>query len=147
MGLKRVKISELRLSEVLKGLFTIGYRQCDDGTTESVQVGLEFVGNSAKDASDAARRANESADKADTQSERAKELADHPTRMGENGNWWEWNEGKKDYEDTGVLAKGGILYPNFYIDDKTMELYMAYQDEIATEQFKLEDGCLCFKFR
>lgn len=154
MGLKRIKISQLRLAEILKGLFTIGYQQNEDGSTESVQIGLEFVGdaadnanNAAKTANAAAKKANASAKEADKQAGRAKEWADHPTVMGENGNWWKWDEEKKEYVDTGSLAKGGVLYPNFYIDVDTMELFMAYQDEIAADQFVLEEGCLCFKMR
>lgn len=36
--------------------------------------------------------------------------------MGDNGNWWKWDETQKKYVDTGILAKGGILYPTFTID-------------------------------
>lgn len=154
MGLKRIKISQLRLAEILKGLFTIGYQQNEDGSTESVQIGLEFVGDAAdnantaaKTANSAAKKANASAKEADRQAGRAKDQADHPPMMGENGNWWKWDEKLQEYVDTGVLAKGGVLYPNFYIDTDTMELFMAYQDEIAADQFVLEEGCLCFKMR
>lgn len=154
MGLKKKKISELTLAEILKGLFTIGYKRNEDGSTESVQVGLEFVGDAADKANKAADRADKSSKDADTsakeadkQAGRAKDQADHPSMMGENGNWWKWDEASQSYIDTGVLAKGGILYPTFYIDPDTMMLYMAYQDEIVADQFVLIDGCLYFKAR
>lgn len=102
---------------------------------------------------EATRKTNEATDKATAatadatlQADRAKELADHPTMMGENGNWWKWDATLKKYVDTGVLAKGGVLYPVFDIDTETMELKMTYQDEIAADMFELNaEGSLIFK--
>lgn len=102
---------------------------------------------------EATRKANEATGKAttaatgaNTQADRAKELADHPTMMGENGNWWKWDSTLKKYVDTGVLAKGGVLYPVFDIDPETMELKMTYQDDIAADMFVLNtEGSLIFK--
>lgn len=85
---------------------------------------------------------------AKTQADRAKDLADHPTQMGENGNWWKWDLVQKKYIDTGILAKGGVLYPSFDILDDDMCLYMTYEDDIAADQFELDvNGCLNFKFK
>lgn len=102
---------------------------------------------------EATRKANEATGKsitatarANAQADRAKELADHPTMMGENGNWWKWDSTQKKYVDTGVLAKGGVLYPVFDIDPETMELKMTYQDDIAADMFELNtEGSLIFK--
>lgn len=102
---------------------------------------------------EATRKANEATGKATAatadatnQADRAKELADHPTMMGENGNWWKWDSTLKKYVDTGVLAKGGVLYPVFDIDTETMELKMTYQDEVAADMFELNaEGSLIFK--
>lgn len=102
---------------------------------------------------EATRKANEATGKATaattdatTQADRAKELADHPTIMGDNGNWWKWDATLKRYVDTGILAKGGVLYPVFDIDPETMELIMTYQDEIAADMFELNaEGSLIFK--
>lgn len=101
---------------------------------------------------EATRKANEATVEATAatadatvQADRAKELADHPTMMGENGNWWKWNATLKKYVDTGVLAKGGVLYPTFYIDPDTMELIMNYQDEIVADMFNIDnEGNLTF---
>lgn len=101
---------------------------------------------------EATRKANEATGKATAatadatnQADRAKELADHPTMMGENGNWWKWDATLKKYVDTGVLAKGGVLYPTFYIDPDTMELIMNYQDEIVADMFNIDnEGNLTF---
>lgn len=101
---------------------------------------------------EATRKANEATGKATTatadasnQANRAKELADHPTMMGDNGNWWKWDATLKKYVDTGILAKGGVLYPTFYIDPETMELIMSYQDEIVADMFNIDnEGNLTF---
>jgi len=60
----------------------------------------------------------------------AEELNAHPTKQGENGNWWRWDLNTGAYIDTGVKAKGGILYPSFEIEED-MCLYMNYDDEAA----------------
>lgn len=43
----------------------------------------------------------------------AKELNEHPTIVGENGNWWRWSLQTHAYEDTGIIARGGAMYPTF----------------------------------
>lgn len=43
----------------------------------------------------------------------AKELNEHPTIAGDNGNWWRWNLQTHAYEDTGIIARGGAMYPTF----------------------------------
>ena len=48
-----------------------------------------------------------------TQTDLAKELNEHPTKMGDNGNWWMWNLQTHAYEDTGIIARGGAMYPTF----------------------------------
>ena len=49
-----------------------------------------------------------------TQTDLAKELNDNPLKQGDNGMWWKYNPTTKQYEDTGIGAIGGILYPSFY---------------------------------
>lgn len=48
-----------------------------------------------------------------TQTDLAKEMNDHPPKMGNNGNWWQWDLSKHEYVDTGVIARGGAMYPSF----------------------------------
>lgn len=48
-----------------------------------------------------------------TQTDLAKEMNDHPPKMGSNGNWWQWDLSKHEYADTGVIARGGAMYPSF----------------------------------
>lgn len=111
----------------------------------TLQVKAETIEATQK-ANDATGKATAATVDATTQAGRAKELADHPTIMGENGNWWKWDATLKKYIDTGILAKGGVLYPVFDIDPDTMELKMSYQDEIAADMFELNaEGSLIFK--
>lgn len=228
MAIKKKKISELTLSDNLKGLYTIGVKLIN-GVQTSVKVSLEYIQtayenavkatNSANEAAKSANNAassantatsnankateaaktatnnaneatqqaktatsnanlatqkantaatnadnarkgleeiksatesatanaNKAANSANTQANRAKEQADNPPKMGENGNWWKWDETQKKYVDTGILAKGGILYPTFTIDPDTMELIMYYQDDIAADMFDIDnEGFLIF---
>lgn len=200
MAIKKKKISELTLSDNLKGLYTIGVKLIN-GVQTSVKVSLEYIqtayenavkatnsaNEAAKSANNAAssantatsnankateaaktatnnaneatqqaktatsnanlatQKANTAATNANTQANRAKEQADNPPKMGENGNWWKWDETQKKYVDTGILAKGGILYPTFTIDPDTMELIMYYQDDIAADMFDIDnEGFLIF---
>lgn len=145
MGLKRIKISELTLSDNLKGLYTIGVKLIN-GVQTSVKVSLEHIQTAyenavaaTKKAETAANSANTAAGNADTQADRAKEQADNPPRMGDNGNWWKWDEAQKKYVDTGVLAKGGVLYPTFSIDDDDMILYMEFEDEVSDKLIKFDE--------
>lgn len=187
MGLKRIKISELTLSDNLKGLYTIGVKLIN-GVQTSVKVSLEHIqtayentvaatkkaetaANSANTAAGSANsaassansaatkantaagnadkataaantattKANKAAGNADTQADRAKEQADNPPKMGDNGNWWKWDEAQKKYVDTGVLAKGGVLYPTFSIDDDDMILYMEFEDEVSDKLIKFDE--------
>lgn len=101
MGLKRIKISELTLSDNLKGLYTIGVKLIN-GVQTSVKVSLEHIQTAyenavaaTKKAETAANSANTAAGNADTQADRAKEQADNPPKMGDNGNWWKWDEAQK----------------------------------------------------
>lgn len=145
MGLKRIKISELTLSDNLKGLYTIGVKLIN-GVQTSVKVSLEHIQTAyekavaaTKKAETAANSANTAAGNADTQADRAKEQADNPPKMGDNGNWWKWDEAQKKYVDTGVLAKGGVLYPTFSIDDDDMILYMEFEDEVSDKLIKFDE--------
>ena len=144
MAIKKKKISELTLSDNLKGLYTIGVKLIN-GVQTSVKVSLEYIQTAYENAVKATNSANTQANRANTQANRAKEQADNPPKMGENGNWWKWDETQKKYVDTGILAKGGILYPTFTIDPDTMELIMYYQDDIVADMFDIDnEGFLIF---
>lgn len=160
MGAIRKKISELNPTTAFSGLWTIGV----DALNRSVKVSLQYIADTinslksnvdtaisnantaASKANTAATTANTAAQNANTQAARAKDQADHPPMMGENGNWWKWDETQKKYVDTGVLAKGGVLYPSFFVDDTNMHLVMYYQNQIAENQFALDKDTGHLKF-
>ena len=64
-------------------------------------------------ANTAATNADKATEASKTQTTLAKELNDNPLKQGDNGNWWKYNPTTKVYEDTGIAAIGGILYPSF----------------------------------
>lgn len=64
-------------------------------------------------ANTAATNADKATEASKTQTTLAKELNDNPLKLGDNGNWWKYNPTTKVYEDTGIAAIGGILYPSF----------------------------------
>lgn len=78
-----------------------------------------------------------------TQTDLAKELNDHPLKQGDNGNWWKWNTTTKQYEDTGIIARGGMMYPTFEILDN--ELYVTDAGSNIEERVALEDNELILK--
>lgn len=78
-----------------------------------------------------------------TQTDLAKELNEHPQMQGENGNWWKWNTETKEYEDTGIIARGGMMYPTFDIFDN--ELYVTDAGSNIEERIALEDNELILK--
>lgn len=78
-----------------------------------------------------------------TQTDLAKELNEHPQKQGDNGNWWKWNTTTKQYEDTGIIARGGMMYPTFEILDN--ELYVTDAGSNIEERIELEDNELILK--
>ena len=78
-----------------------------------------------------------------TQTDLAQELNEHPQKQGDNGNWWKWNTETKEYEDTGIIARGGMMYPTFEIFDN--ELYVTDAGSNIEERIALEDNELILK--
>ena len=115
---------------------------------DSARVGLETLkantekatqaaNTAASLANDKAVYANTQGNFAKTQGDRAQELADHPWKVGDDGNWWKWDLDGDRYVDTGILAKGGVLYPTFTINPADMTLVMSYEDEVSPNLVKL----------
>ena len=70
----------------------------------------------------------------------AKELNEHPQKQGDNGNWWKWNTTTKMYEDTGIPAKGGMLYPTMWIDGNA--LYLEDNESSAASHLSYDGNAL-----
>ena len=67
--------------------------------------------------------------------------------IGQNGNWYAYNDGTGSYVDTGVKAQGpegprgkdgGILYPTFAVDG-AMHLQMDTHEDTGADRFDLTD--------
>ena len=86
---------------------------------------------------DAATKATEASK---TQTALAKELNEHPQKQGDNGNWWKWNTTTKMYEDTGIPAKGGMLYPSMWIDGNA--LYLEDNESSAASHLSYDGNAL-----
>ena len=86
---------------------------------------------------DAATKATEASK---TQTALAKELNEHPQKQGDNGNWWKWNTTTKQYEDTGIPAKGGMLYPSMWIDGNA--LYLEDNESSAASHLSYDGNAL-----
>lgn len=73
----------------------------------------EAANTATTKANTAATNADKATEASKTQTTLAKELNDNPLKQGDNGKWWKYNPTTKVYEDTGIAAIGGILYPSF----------------------------------
>ena len=73
----------------------------------------EAANTATTKANTAATNADKATEASKTQTTLAKELNDNPLKQGDNGNWWKYNPTTKVYEDTGIAAIGGIMYPSF----------------------------------
>lgn len=146
LGVEAQGVSEVEIVTDLTGVYSLPAYKKVDGTEKVVEAPVSLLQDIALDSvNEATENAKAATADATVQADRAKELADHPTMMGENGNWWKWDATLKKYVDTGILAKGGVLYPTFYIDPDTMELIMNYQDEIVADMFNIDnEGNLTF---
>lgn len=76
------------------------------------------------DTSTAISDAQNATQNAQTAADRSKGYADHPIKIGDNGNWWAWDETTQAYKDTGHSAQGGMIYPTLEIKDSDMCLYV-----------------------
>lgn len=86
--------------------------------------------------------ANKATEASKTQTALAKELNEHPQKQGDNGNWWKWNTTTKLYDDTGIPAKGGMLYPSMWIDGNA--LYLEDNESSAASHLSYDGNALYF---
>lgn len=61
------------------------------------------------------------------QTERAKNQADHPNIIGEDGYWMKWNEATGEYVRTEYYSKGTVDYPTFDVDEADMTLQVSIE--------------------
>lgn len=114
-----------------------------DNATAAANTATAAANDATTNANTAATNAGEATEASKTQTALAKELNEHPQKQGENGNWWKWNTETKEYEDTGIIARGGMMYPTFEIFDN--ELYVTDAGSNIEERIALEDNELILK--
>lgn len=95
-------------------------------------------------ATSAAEKANAATDAAKKQTDLAKELNEHPQKQGDNGNWWKWNPDTDQYEDTGIIARGGAMYPTFF--HRGNALYMQDHGSNIEERVAIRGNALVLLF-
>ena len=100
--------------------------------------------SAANTANSAANKANDATDASKVQTNLAKELNDHPQKQGDNGNWFKWNPETKQYEDTGIIARGGAMYPTFSHEGN--KLYMEDYGSNIAERVSIEGNRLVLNF-
>lgn len=77
---------------------------------------------------------------------RANEIADHPTKIGEDNYVYKYNEQTKEYEKTDIYVKGekgdkgNLLYASFEVDIDTGELVMITPDDYNGPSFHLSEA-------
>ncbi len=75
-----------------------------------------------------------------TQTDLAQSYNDHPSKIGDNGNWFTWNG--TEYADTGYPARGGTLYPTFtHVGNK---LYIHDASETLSQYVKKKGNKIAF---
>lgn len=75
---------------------------------------FEEMRQTAESDSEASRKQTEMCKEA---TEEAVDVCTHPNMMGDNGNWMVWDTETHEYVDTGVPARGGILFPTVEDDE------------------------------
>ena len=111
-----------------------------DKATAAANTATAAANTATTNANTAATNAGEATEASKTQTELAKELNEHPQKQGDNGNWWKWNTTTKMYEDTGIPAKGGMLYPSMWIDGNA--LYLEDNESSAASHLSYDGNAL-----
>lgn len=108
--------------------------------TEQAKAATDLANEAATNADTATSNADKATEESKVQTDLSKEISEHPTKVGDNGNWWAWNTTTKEYEDTGDVAKGGMLYPSLYLDGN--ELYLEDNESNAASHLVVDDNAL-----
>ena len=108
--------------------------------TAACKTATDNANTATTNANTAATNAGEATEASKTQTAISKELNEHPQKQGDNGNWWTWNTTTKLYEDTGIPAKGGMLYPTMWIDGNA--LYLEDNESSAASHLSYDGNAL-----
>lgn len=67
----------------------------------------------------------------------AVEVAEHPDTII-NDYWWKWNTTTNAYENTNIMAKGGVYYPVFRLDPETGILSITADSDFTNTTFEID---------
>ena len=124
---ERVKLeNERKIKDTDRNLAEWNREQAEMSREERFKTVIGNASQATKDAKD--------------QADRAKEYADNPPKIGDNGNWWLWDDGIKAYVDTGTFAQGDIMFASFDIDPKTGSLICITPEKYEGPTFELNGG-------
>lgn len=112
--------------------------EADEAARKTAEASRETAEN-ARNTNEDTRKQNENTRQ--NLSKKYKDMLDHPNIMLDNGNWGEWNYDKQEYEDTGIVARGGVMFPTFAVLDNSLYVSDGENDNI-TERVKLQDNSL-----
>ena len=120
------------------------YQQTAASTEEITQDTLQAITNAnlaTQNTIEAINSANIATVSASNAAALATEVAEHPDKIVEDY-WWKWNIGTKEYEDTGIKAKGDVQYTTFYLDSETGILSQTFDTDLQNTTFSLVSGSL-----
>lgn len=111
--------------------------------TKNTNIATTNVTEAITKATTAAEEANAATVESKKQVVIAEEMNTHPQKQGENGNWWRWDSEQQAYVDTGIIARGGLLYPTFkHVGNK---LYMVDYGSNTSSRVVKKGNKLIFK--
>lgn len=111
--------------------------------TKNTNIATANVTDAITKATTAAENANAVTEVSKKQVVIAEEMNTHPQKQGENGNWWRWDSEQQAYVDTGIIARGGLLYPTFkHVGNK---LYMIDYGSNTSSRVVKKGNKLIFK--
>ena len=113
----------------------------DESKEQAAQASATAL-ESAFTADTAAANCDKATEESKKQVAIAEEFNTHPQKQGDNGNWWSWDAEKKEYVDTGIVARGGTLYPKFHHEGN--KLYADDFDSSLQERVMKEGNKLVF---
>lgn len=111
--------------------------------TKNTNIATANVTKAITKATTAAEEANAATVESKKQVVIAEEMNTHPQKQGDNGNWWRWDSEQQAYVDTGIIARGGLLYPTFkHVGNK---LYMIDYGSNTSSRVVKKSNKLIFK--
>lgn len=111
--------------------------------TKNTNIATANVTKAITEATTAAENANAVTLVSKKQVVIAEEMNTHPQKQGDNGNWWRWDSEQQAYVDTGIIARGGLLYPTFkHVGNK---LYMVDYGSNTSSRVVKKGNKLIFK--